>query len=66
MYEVPHEEGNEQSKGYKNEEWPTGYAGNMPQMRHKDVPYRQELGTVESTIDKLGLLLMLSLYVASI
>jgi hypothetical protein len=45
LYEVSYQKGNEQSKGHQNEERKASYTGNVSQMRHKDVPYRQKLNS---------------------
>ena len=41
LYEVPVQEGDEQSPGHHDEKWPPGHSRCMPGLRHKDVPNRK-------------------------
>jgi hypothetical protein len=40
---MPSQEGNEKSTEHKDEEWQAGDPGRLPDMRHQDLPHREEL-----------------------
>ena len=43
LHEVSHQEGDEVSEGDHHEKWQAGHPGNLPDLRHQDVPHWQEL-----------------------
>ena len=45
LHEVSHEEGDPEACPDHDEEWKTGYAGNLRDLRDKAIPHRKELGS---------------------
>jgi hypothetical protein len=43
LYEVPHQERNEQCQSYQDEEWQACYPGCVPEVLNQDVQNWQEL-----------------------
>ena len=51
LCEMPHHEGNEGSQKHHYEEWPSGYPGHVPGMRHQDVQDWEGLKTLTGGVE---------------